>query len=512
MTRKQTIEYTIAGIIILFLGLVTALPTMNLFPAYVHAWAQADWYSLSIGFQNNGFDFFHPETLIYNKQFPNHSLVDDGSTITSVDFPIHVYIISLLMKLFGSTEPWVFRTWTFIVSLVGLWFLFLMCRRLTGNITKSLVVVCVTLTSPLYAYYFNNFLPSAPALTFVFAGLWAYIVYYQEGKMKYWHLAIAILALATLIRTSQAVPLIAICCFEGFKMIFSKDREKFDKMQILPVVISVAAIVGFLWWNAQLRAENGSIFRNTLRPPKDWNDVHYVFDKMRWDWKFRYFSNTQYILVAATMVGAIVIAFMKRIKIHVKSLLWLSVIYMFGTILFFIAMLIQFHDHDYYFLDSFFAPVLFTFALAIRHLPELTGWKKYMLIPILFIIGNIMFNASKHNNQACRPANDRALQCSINYDGSDKWLDSIGVSRDAKILTLLAYPHNTPFIKMKRTGYTDMYAERWMVDSVMKFNYDYVIIEDNINEEQLRKIDYAIETLERITGNGKLTLYKLRQE
>ena len=65
---------------------------------------------------------------------------------------------------------------------------------------------------------------------------------------------------------------------------------------------------------------------------------------------------------------------------------------------------------------------------------------------------------------------------------------------------------------MKRTGYTDMYAERWMVDSVMKFNYDYVIIEDNINEEQLRKIDYAIETLERITGNGKLTLYKLRQE
>ena len=43
---------------------------MNEYPSHIHAWAEQDHYALSIGFLNNGFDFFHPETLIYNKQFP----------------------------------------------------------------------------------------------------------------------------------------------------------------------------------------------------------------------------------------------------------------------------------------------------------------------------------------------------------------------------------------------------------------------------------------------------------
>lgn len=511
MTHKQIIGYAIAGIGILFVGLATALPTINQFPAFIHAWAQADWYSLAIGFQNNGFDFFHPETLIYNKQFPGRWRIDDFSTITSVDFPIHVYIISLLMKLFGTTDPWVFRTWTLLISIAGLWLLFLMCHRLTDNITKSLVVVGVALTSPLYAYYFNNFLPSAPALAFVFSGLWAYVVYCQERKRKYWYLAVFFLTLATLIRTSQAVPLIAVCCFEVFKLIFSKERTKFDKMQILPVVISIVVIGVFFKWNAHLRAENGSLFLNNLQPAQDWDDVHNVFEQIHKDWQYRYFSRPQYWLVAATIIGAIAIVIKRRKKLSAQSLVWLAAVYMFGTILFFVAMFNQYHDHDYYFLDSFFAPILLAFALAIKQLPELKNWRKYAIIPLLLILGNVMFNAAYHNNRDRSNPNDRALQCSINYEGSDKWLDSIGISRNAKILTLLAYPQNTPFIKMKRKGYTEMFFSQDIVDHVIQFNYDYIIIEDNIGDK-LKKIDYKPERLERITGNGKLSIFKLRHE
>lgn len=180
--RKTIIECTIAIAAILILGIALAKPTINHFPAFTHAWAQADWYSLSIGFQNNGFDFLHPETLIYNKQFPDWWKTDNGTTITSADFPIHPYTAALLMRLFGTSAPWVFRCWTLTISMIGLFFLFMLCRRLTKNLIKSLTVVCVAMTSPVYAYYFNGFLPSMPSLSFVFAGLWAYIVFLQDKK------------------------------------------------------------------------------------------------------------------------------------------------------------------------------------------------------------------------------------------------------------------------------------------------------------------------------------------
>ena len=35
-----------------------------------HAWALADHFAISIGFLDNGFDFFHPRTHCLNPQFP----------------------------------------------------------------------------------------------------------------------------------------------------------------------------------------------------------------------------------------------------------------------------------------------------------------------------------------------------------------------------------------------------------------------------------------------------------
>ena len=87
---------------------------MDEYPTHIHAWAEQDHYALALGFINNGFDLFHPETMIYNKQFPGWWQEPSATTITSADFPIHEYIVALLMKLFGTTSPWVFRLWTLL--------------------------------------------------------------------------------------------------------------------------------------------------------------------------------------------------------------------------------------------------------------------------------------------------------------------------------------------------------------------------------------------------------------
>src|SRR5580693_7407425 len=76
--------------------------TITLFPAFIHSWSQADRYALALGFLNNGFDFFHPQTFNW--------MVQGG--ITRVDFPINEYIIAIMMKLLGTTSYAVFRIYT----------------------------------------------------------------------------------------------------------------------------------------------------------------------------------------------------------------------------------------------------------------------------------------------------------------------------------------------------------------------------------------------------------------
>ena len=499
--------YLLAAIVVLLLGLSLGLPRLRQFPAFIHAWAQADRYALAIGFVDNGHDLFHPQTMIYNKQFPHHWMVDDGSTITAVDFPIHEYIISLLMSLFGTTAPWVFRGFTLLISLAGMWFLFLLARRLTGDVFKALLVTIVAMTSPLYAYYFANYLPSAPSLALSIVALWAYIVYHQSGKTTYWHIAIGLAALATLVRTSQAVLLIALCAFEALR-ILRRETTLWNKMPA--VLVAAMAIVGYMLWNNHLRNEYGSLFLNSLLPPRSWDEVDWLFDYMKEQWRFDYFSRLQHWLIAVCCLAAALLFLLKRKQGKGVSLGWLAVIWWIGEICFFVAMMRQYRNHDYYFLDSFFLPILFTFTLALKELPTIKGHLPVAITLVaLVLMGGTMYNNAKHNIANRCEEGDRAYICSQRFAGADRWLDELGVSRDAKLLTLLAYPQNGPFIQMQRKGYTVMRDDEERINAALKFPFDFVVMENQayehfITEHPDNEFSYMMEC---IANNGTLSLF-----
>src|SRR5438067_11466151 len=71
---------------------------ITLFPSFHHSWSQSDRYALAIGFLRNGLDFFHPQTF--------NLITTNG--ITQVDFPIHDYLVALMMKLTGVHQPFIF--------------------------------------------------------------------------------------------------------------------------------------------------------------------------------------------------------------------------------------------------------------------------------------------------------------------------------------------------------------------------------------------------------------------
>ena len=510
-TNKLGNGSVIAAIVIVVLGLLLGIPLADKFPAYIHAWAQADWYSIAIGFHNNGFDFFNPETLIYNKQFPGCWTVDYGDTVTSVDFPIHTYIVALLMSLFGTSAPWVFRIWTLLCSLAGAWFVYLMCHSLTRSTIKSLTVVLVYMTAPVYAYYMANFLPSAPALALVAAGLCAYVQFWQQGRQRHWHLAILLLALAALVRTSQLVVLVAVC---GFELLRILRKEEPMRHKWVSAVAAFSVIAAYYLWNRHLAAQHGTLFLSNLRPPHNWDDVCNIFDHIRYSWQWQYFSRLQHWLVAIAVAAALAITIWRiaakkdRDKDDGKLPIgWLAAIWWVGETSFFVAMMFQYIDHDYYFLDSLFMPCILLFALSLRALPEVKGHMATILCTIaLVLLGGIMFNNAKHNNRhRCKP-DDRAYQCYQNHKGSDQWLDTLGVNRDARILSIFSYPQNTPFILMGRKGYSLMWHDDKAIGSAMQFPFDYAVIEDTMFREYFCEHHDLLGRLSRIEGNGCLSL------
>jgi len=135
-------------------------PWMYDYPSHIHAWAQADRYAIALGFINNGFNFFKPETFIFNHQFPNDWLVAGPATITSVDFPIHEYFIAIIMKLAGTQSPFIFRLYTLCYSLLGFFFLYKTVYLLSKDYFKSLLFMLFAWLSPLLVYYQSGFLPT----------------------------------------------------------------------------------------------------------------------------------------------------------------------------------------------------------------------------------------------------------------------------------------------------------------------------------------------------------------
>lgn len=111
-----------------------------------------------------------------------------------------------------------------------------MTYHITSDVTKSILVAAITLCSPVYAYYLNGFLPDIPSLSLGIIGLWFYLQYHDGGLRKHFHCCIAFLTLAMLMRTTFAIELIAIACFELLRA-FRKESSFLDKITSLPIAV-----------------------------------------------------------------------------------------------------------------------------------------------------------------------------------------------------------------------------------------------------------------------------------
>jgi hypothetical protein len=499
-------------IVIIGFGFVFQYKYLNEFPSHIHAWAQSDRYALSLGFLENGFDFFKPQTFVYNHQFPYKWKVPSETTITAVDFPVHDYIPAILMKISGNKSPFVFRLYILLYSFIGLFFLFKLSYSITEDYLKSVFVVVFTATSPVFVYYQGGFLPTIPSLSNAIIGIYFYHRFMKGNTNKDFWLSVFFLTLATLSRTTFAIPIIAVLGVEFIRLI-RKETDLVSKL--IPVSVSILSILSYLFYNSYLREEYGSIFLNHILPPSSFEQtkeiIKYVYD----NWFFQYFTRPHYLILLTIIILAAYFFIFKKIQIQKTKIYFgvLIIAYLFGCIIFAMLMLRQFYAHDYYFIDTFFLPIILFLMLAISLFPDM-GKRKYKTIAVVSIVvfSAILLLQIIKSQEKRRETGywDRTGITINNYRNSSVFLDSMGVPKSSKILVLDAVAPNIPFILMQRKGYAVMNTNQENIEEALKWDYDYIVVQNEYFIPQIyTPFPGILLKLNKIADNGRISICTL---
>ncbi len=498
LTNKQSIQ-----LLVLILFCISGLlyyNTITLFPAFIHSWTQSDRYAIALSFLNNGFDFFHPAT--FNLQTING--------ITRVDFPINEYIAALLMKIIGTKAPIVFRVYTLCVSIIGLVFLFLLTKKITHSKIKAGMATFFVFLSPVYAYYQAGFIPSVPAISCVFIGYYYYFSYKENETKKQLYLALLFLALAALMRMPFVVFLFSTLLQQSWNAIKNKS---FKNYELFSFSIAFVIFIAYNLYNVHLGNSYGNMFLDYLMPAKNLAEFKEIIAEMYHHWFTHYFTIWHYLLL---LIGVVFIGFSmikKRLINPENKKYWFHLcIICCGTTLYFLAMAKQYYNHDYYFLDSFFIPTVFFLIVALN----VIQFKKPIYTDALgfaFLVFVILFFLSTKKTQAERYTSgvwDRTEITRQNFIGTEQYIDSIGISKDAKILVIDAYSTNAPLILMNRKGYTVMGTSYKNISMFLFYcKWNYVAIQDiYLVSDVIKNYPLITSLLERVGGTGKVSFYK----
>lgn len=484
------------------------------FPTHIHAWSLTDRYAVSLGFINNGFDFFHPQTFVLNHQFPGEFRIPSNQTITPVDFPINEYVVAVAMFLFHIKSIAVYKAIVFCYSLIGLWFLYKACYLELKSEILSFFVLLFLLSSPVYMYYQVSTIPTITGISNVFIGLYYYFKYRLDGKQKLLMISVLFFTIATLSRTPFIIFLLSLCMVENLPGLFSK---RINIRSFSYFFVSGVIIVGYYFYNSYLGNTYGSIYLNYIMPAENWDHAKEILNAVYHNWLFQYFTGYHYVTLLI-LVFIVILFFFKGRKNYSEKKenpLQLFILYSFLLcIIYAVIMLWQFQNHDYYFLDTFFIPVILLLILNLSKASVLLhkNRKTIFVFSLLFLLFVPFMFKSAFRIQTDRRSNteDVTYIAVKEYAGADKFLEKNQIKSDARILVIGSPAPNLPFIFMNREGFVVMDPVMEKISESLSWNYNYVVVQKSNLEYVMSNYPDFEDKLLLLDSNGLINLYKKR--
>lgn len=474
----------------------------------IHAWAIFDRLALAKGFENNGMNLFKAETYVLNHQFPGKFLTPDKTSLTSVDFPINEYLSAFAHKVSGIDTMLALRILIWIYGLIGVLYLFRLAFLILQDRFKAMLIVILAFTSPIFLYYQVSSLPSIPALSLTIIGFYQYFNYLTNRNLKYWYLSICFVTIACLIRSSFVVPFFGLILFEGYSM---RVRHERFLTKFLPLIIPFSLILCYRYYNGYLENTYGSMFLSKIMPPDDIKEFLYLVSKSIKNWFFNYFSYWHYMVFGVLILIYISQNKLNRLKFKINEIIIsLGILIVTLELIFVIAMLKQFPDHDYYFLDSLYLPAMLLGIGFIKSI-EFNFKVNKILIFILFTFPCIIFGINIQNYRFRNDPDNVTLQNIINFNNSKQYIENQHINHDAKLLFLDARAPNLPFSFLNRKGYALMITSKSNIEDALKWEYDFIIFQnDYFMSEIYSNFPDIINHLDIISQNKYLSICKYK--
>lgn len=509
--KKQIYEIIILLVLFVILFVFFHQNQIKKYPNSLHTWAQTDRYALALGFVNNNLNFFKPQTLIYNHQFPHNWQTPGVSTITAVDFPIHDYIPAVFMKITGCNSIFIFRIYILIYGFVGLFFLYKLALQQTKNRMKSFFVLIFAATSPVFIYYQQGLLPGIPSWANAVIGLYFYLKYHKNNTYKSYIAGITFLTLAALSRTTFAIPLVAAAIIEVLRRLKGHIRT----FRFIPLLVSVSILVGYAFYNSYLRNNYGSDFLHYILPPQNLAHALDILKATYKNWFTHYFSFGHYILFFALLVIAAAQFIQSKTgnSLFFNWFLLLIAAIFAGCGIFSILMLQQFAAHDYYFIDTFFLPFLLLLIAVLRKLPSIQILKQPVVSCIFISIVSVPLFVLAYNTHQQRikvSPDSRTASTIENFRDASSFLDSVGVPPNSRILVIDAIAPNLPFVFMQRKGYAVMNTKKQNIRQALKWDFDYLIVQnDYFVQDVYAAYPQILQKIKPIADNKNITLCRI---
>lgn len=484
-----------------------------------HAWANADHYAIAIGFTNNNFDFFHPETYCLNPQFKaskgnkityndNNDFWDSNlknpTGITAIDFPIHQYVVSLLMTVFKSTAPWVYRLYMLLISTIGLFFLFKSSYLINKSYLISSLLILFVYFSPTYNFYCFQFLPTAASLSFIFIAFYHYLKYLKTDLNKNWYFCLLFILIAGLARLPFVIYAMSLFGYYTLKSLIEKKIE-WKKLSFLALLIlSIASY--FLYNKIYLANLYGSNFLNYPLYPETINHIISSIKGTIYYESWRYFTPIHYFIIVL-----ITIKYIKRFDSnYLKSPIIIIYFLITGVSIYSFIMIRQFVAHDYYLLDTFF-PLLIIIFITISNRLNI-NFSKHKKLMFSGILSTLLFLIIINKKGFLTRENNEITKTSNNFTNADKILDSLKIGINKKILLLDSYSPNEAFTEMKRKGFCVMTLNYETLKRALKWNFDYIITQNFTYKEKVLKSYPNFENETKLFfKNNNFSIYQLKK-
>lgn len=453
-------------------------------PQSLHIWRQSDCASYTWGYATQTLNFFQPEM---------NNLAPNGTGQVATEFPILYYISGVLYRVFGIV-PAIPRILNISFMLIGLFSLYRILKELFTQKFWPIIIPMFLFTSPLLAFFTNNFLPDMPAFGLSIWATYYFFLYATKGHTrKHYILSLSLFLLAALLKLSFVLPFLVLLCIYLIEQIPALRKNLLRLPTELFALTNKQHILSFFgvfllfsswyiyasWYSTRTAIDHfasitspayGMSFQEILTQIND------IANNLNLE--FYYLESTQIflgVLSLGLLLGLGKPSFINRLIFLLLLLGGLAYLSFFLEIL---------SLHEYYFAPLYLCgiPVLLYGArLFDRYIPTGRPRQIGQVLIILFLIINIYHAKSQMQIRYYGRGMNYRENLTFYTDEFREFLLEKGVTMESRVISYPDPSMNNTLYLMRRKGWSSLGIERMDADFVTQLKYEgaeYLILSD----------------------------------